>query len=314
MPSATTLTLNPAIDKNSRVDHVVPEKKLRCSEPTYEPGGGGINVARALRKLGSAGTAWYLAGGPPGELLRNLLEEEELDHRPIEIEAWTRENLIVFEETTSRQYRFGMPGAAVSEEEFHGVLERFRAQDPFPDYVAASGSLAPGLDSDAYARVADLVAERGGRLIADTSGAPLRELAKAPVFLLKPNLGELADLTGGPIRDEQDLRDRIHKLLGEGMISALLVSMGAAGGLLATEEGLVRIPAPTVPIASKVGAGDSMVAGLLHGLLRGDPLSDAARFGVAAGTAAVTTPGTELCRREDTERLYRQIQGTPIET
>ena len=308
MASCITLTLNPAVDRNSRVDRVEPEKKLRCEKPTYEPGGGGINVSRALRKLGAASRAVYLAGGPPGDLLAQLLEKEEIDHARFEIGDWTRENLIVFETSSTRQFRFGMPGAEVTGEEWDRLLTRIRELDPFPEYVVASGSIPPGLDSDAYAEIARITSERGGRLIADTSGPALQALTEAPVFLLKPNLAEFAQLSGTEIDHEADLRAQMKEVLDERDVAALLVSLGAGGAVLGTRKGIRKIPAPTVPIQSKVGAGDSMVAGLVRGLLRDWSIEEAARFGVAAGAAAVMTPGTELCRGEDAEELYRQMR------
>lgn len=308
MASCITLTLNPAVDRNSRVDRVEAEKKLRCEKPTYEPGGGGINVSRALRKLRAESRAFYLAGGPPGDLLARLLEEEQIDQARFEISDWTRENLIVFETSSTRQFRFGMPGAEVTSEEWDRVRARIRELDPFPEYVIASGSIPPGLESDAYAEIARITAEQGGRLIADTSGPALRALAEAPVFLLKPNLAEFAQLSGTEIDHEEDLRAQMKEVIGERDITALLVSLGAGGAVLGTRDGIQKIPAPTVPIQSKVGAGDSMVAGLVRGLLRDWSIEEAARFGVAAGAAAVMTPGTELCRGEDTEELYRQMR------
>src|SRR3972149_4965585 len=109
MKTIVTLTMNPSIDKSSSVEHVVAERKLYCKTPRFEPGGGGNNATRAIKKLGGESVALYPSGGPTGEMLRSLFKQEGLDHRPIPFNGWTRENLVVLEETTGQQYRFGMP-------------------------------------------------------------------------------------------------------------------------------------------------------------------------------------------------------------
>lgn len=307
-----TLTLNPAVDKNTSLDHVAAERKLRCAPPRFEPGGGGINVSRAIRKLGGASSAFFLSGGPTGRLLEELLAKEGIDRHPFAVPGRTRENLNVTEEATGRQFRFVFPGPEVPSEAWRRCLDAVEALDPPPAYLAASGSLPPGLPTDAYARVAEVVRPRGTRVIVDTSGPALRATLRAPVYLLKPNLKELATLAGKPLEDEASVERETRKLIAEGRCEAVVVSLGGGGALLATREGLYRFHAPAVPIRSKVGAGDSMVAGLTLALARGRPLPEAVRFGVAAGTAAVMTPGTELCRRADVERLFPRVTVIPL--
>jgi len=307
MASTLTLTLNPTIDKSAEVDHVTSEKKLRCRSPRYEPGGGGLNVSRAIRKLGGESTALYLAGGLQGRRLQDLLDEEKLDHRPVPIAEPTRENLIVYEDKSGEQYRFGMPGPEVSESEWRGLLDSLRDRDPAPDYLVASGSRPPGVPDDFYARLARLCREKGTRMILDASGDPLVEAVREGVFLVKPNVAELRTLAGtDDFQDEAELEELACRLTRDGVVEVVVASLGAAGAMLAWKDQCRRLRAPTVSIKSKVGAGDSMVAGIVLGLSRGRSIPDAARFGVAAGAAAVTTPGTELCRREDAERLFER--------
>lgn len=303
-----TLTMNPVIDKSTRIDRVVPDHKLRCAAPRHEPGGGGLNVSRAIHKLGGASKALYPAGGPTGEMLQQLLDDEGIDHEALPIEKWSRENLIVFEDDTDQQFRFGMPGPEMSEAEWQNCLHRVRDLDPAPEFLVASGSLPRGVPDDFYARLADLCQERKVRLIVDTSGTPLHKSAKKGVFLLKPNLRELKALVGREVEEEHEQEEAIRELIDAGQVEAVVLSLGAAGALLVSADISERLRTPTVPIKSKVGAGDSTVAGIVLGLERGLDLKEAARFGMAAGAAAVMTPGTELCRRDDTERLYQRIQ------
>jgi 6-phosphofructokinase 2 len=304
-----TLTMNPAIDLNTQVRQVVPEKKLRCEPPRREPGGGGINVSRAIRRLGGDSMAVYLAGGPTGEILERLLEEEGVRQRQGSVREWTRENLLVLEETSGQQFRFGMPGPEVSEEEWKYCLNELERLDPVPEYIVASGSLAPGMPEDFYGRVAQAAADRGTRVVVDTSGEALRSVAGAGVFLLKPNLGELRELVGKDLVDEAEQIAAAQKLIADGCCHVVVISLGAGGALAVTADRGERVRTPTVPIRSKVGAGDSMVAGIVLGLARGMETMDAVRLGVAAGAAAVMTEGTELCRRDDTERLFAELKA-----
>jgi len=307
VPSVVTLTMNPTIDKSAAIGHVAPDRKLRCEEPRHDPGGGGVNVSRAMRRLGGQSLALYPAGGALGQLLQELLDEEGVRHQAIPINGMTRENLTVAEASTGQQYRFGMPGPSLEEEDWQRCLEELSTLESGPDYVVASGSLPLGVPDDFYARVARQVHDRGGRLLLDTSEEPLRAAAAEGVYLLKPNMRELRQLAQSDIEDEAAQEAAVRELVERGQAEVVLLSLGAAGALLATADRLERLRAPSVPIKSKIGAGDSMVAGIVLGLSRGRSVVEAALLGIAAGSAAVMTPGTELCRREDTERLFKQL-------
>jgi 6-phosphofructokinase 2 len=304
MKTIVTMTMNPAIDKSSSVVHVVAERKLYCRPPRFEPGGGGVNVCRAIKKLGGESILLYPAGGLTGERLQELLNQEGLDHRPFPIEGLTRESLVILEESTGRQYRFGMPGPEFQEQEWQEFLRELSIPERKPDYLVGSGSLPPGVPTDFYARVARVGKDRGAKVIIDVSGEALAEALKEGVYLIKPNVREFRELVGEDIKEESQIKAEAQKMVKSGWCDVLVISLGAAGALMVSEEISERILPPTVPIVSKVGAGDSMVAGIVLSLARGKPLMEAVLFGVAVGTAAVMTPGTELCRREDAERLY----------
>lgn len=303
-----TLTLNPAIDVNTSVDAVVAERKLRCSQPTREAGGGGINVARAIRNLGGEATAVIAAGGRAGERLVELLERESVPVRPVPISGETRENVNVYEDVSTLQYRFIMPGPTFEEADCDRLLHAFRSAEIAADFVVASGSLPEGVSPRFYRRLASHLEASGTRLIVDTSGDALRETLGPGVFLIKPNIDEFRSLIRNEHAGDPQVESEARRILDEGGSSAILVSLGSGGAMLVHREGMERIAAPTVRIRSKVGAGDSTVAGIVLALARGLDLVDAARYGVAAGASAVMTEGTELCRREDTERLYRDMQ------
>ena len=307
MKEIVALTINPAIDKSSSVEHVIAERKLYCKTPRFEPGGGGVNVSRAIKKLGGESRLIYPAGGYTGNRLKDLLEEEGISHRPVPIEGTTRESLVVLEESTGRQFRFGMPGPVLKNEEWERCLQELSAIRPQPDYLVASGSLPPGVPSDLYARVARIGKDHGAKVIIDTSGDALSRALQVGVYLIKPNYREFRDLVGQDIKEESQIEAEAVKIVKSGRCEILVISLGAAGALLVTKDVTEHIRPPTVPIVSKVGAGDSMVAGTVLSLARGKTQRDSVLFGIAAGAAAVITPGTELCRREDAERLYAKM-------
>lgn len=304
MKTIVTLTLNPAIDKSSSVDHVVAERKLYCKTPRFEPGGGAVNVSRAIKKLGGQSLLLYPAGGLTGQRLQELLDEEGLNHRPFFIEGVIRESLIILEESTGQQYRFGMPGPRLSREEQDLFIRQLTSMEPPPDYVVASGSLPPDVPPDFYARIAHFGKKRGAKVIIDVSGEAFHAALWEGVFLIKPNIREFRELAGKEIKEESQIIAAAREMVEDGRCEVLVISLGATGALVVSEKYTEHILPPTVPIVSKVGAGDSMAAGIVLSLARGNSLRESVIFGVATGTAAVMTPGTELCRREDVERLY----------
>jgi len=302
-----TLTLNPALDKSTYIDKLKPEKKLRCEEPNYEPGGGGINVSRAIKILGGESLAIYAAGGPAGNKIKELLEKEKIDQDLIQIKNPTRENLMVTENLTGSQFRFGMPGSEISKEELQKCLERIEELPDDVEYLVASGSLPPGAPDNFYGKIAKIAQDKNIKCVIDTSGNALNEAANTGVYLMKPNLRELSDLAGKDEISGMQQEEIARKIIDEGKAELLIVSLGARGAMVASKESIEYVVPPTVKQESTVGAGDSMVGGLILSLSRGDGLQDAVKWGVAAGTAATITPGTELCRKKDVEKIYKWL-------
>ena len=307
MRTIITLNMNPAVDKSTVTEHVIAERKLYCGPSNYEPGGGGVNVSRAIKKLGGESLLVYPAGGMSGKMLNELLEQERVEQLPVSIKGITRENLIVLEEATGRQFRFGMQGPKLEREEWEQCLQKLSTADHTPDYLVASGSLPLGVPSDFYARVARIGKEIGAKVIIDASGNALARALQEGVYLIKPNVREFRALAGNDIKEEFQISDAAQRMVKAGQCKVIIISLGAAGALLVSEDSVEHMVPPTVPIISKVGAGDSMVAGIVLSLSRRKKLREAVLYGIAAGSAAVMTPGTELCRKEDTERLYAKM-------
>ena len=306
MVAIVTLTMNPALDIAAATDRVVPALKLRCEAPRYDPGGGGINVARAVHALGGDALAIFPAGGVAGEMIRHLLRDEGVAHEAIAITGFTRESLAVEELRTGNQYRFILPGPEISRVDQERCLDQLSRAAPQADYIVASGSLPSGVPEDFYARVAALAKRHAKRLVLDTSGAALKQAGNG-IYLLKPSLRELEDLTGRRIRSEREEEQAAREVVAQGRSEVVVVSLGPRGALLVSAEGSERFPAIPARAKSTVGAGDSMLAGIVLDLCRGLPLRDAVRFGMAAGAAALLGSGTQLCRLDDVERLYAQM-------
>ncbi len=301
-----TLTLNPALDKSSSVERLVPEQKLRCAPMRLDAGGGGINVSKGIRKLGGQSTAVFPSAGVTGQLLRSLLQQADVDTVVFEVPGETRENFSVTETTTNIQYRFTMPGLEISEKHADamlGIVEKLQ-----PDYLVASGSLPPGLPENYYEKVAAFSKKINARLILDTSGAALQAAADEGVFLLKPNLGELSALAGVESLEMNQVDDAALEIIRQGKCEVVVVSLGPQGALLVTRDGFEHIPAPSAQKRSTVGAGDSMVAGMVWALSEGKTFREMVQTGVACGTAATMNPGTELFQAADVERLLGWIQ------
>lgn len=307
MPAIVTITFNPAIDKSTTISNLIPEKKMKCSPPVFEPGGGGINVARAIKKLGGNATAIYLAGGYSGKFLIQLLEEEHIHSIVIETAHHSRENLIVLDISSNLQYRFGMPGPVTNENEWRQVLEEIEKMDDI-EFIVASGSLPAGVPKDIFARIADISKMKNAKFIVDTSGEALKDAVNEGLYLLKPNLSELSSLAGKEELTGNEVEEFAKSLIEKGKCEVIVVSLGAAGAMLITKNAMHHIVPPPVKKNSTVGAGDSMLAGMVLSLSEKKSLLEAAQYGVACGTAASMTYGTQLCRLSDAEKLYAAIR------
>lgn len=307
MSKIITITFNPAIDKSTTVPALIPEKKLKCTKPVYEPGGGGINVARAIKKLGGTATAIYMAGGYTGKAFTQLLNKEGIDAIVAEIKENTRENLIVLETSTNQQYRFGMPGPSILENEWQQCLAQIKNIKE-ADFIIVSGALPQGIPLAVYSKIASVARSINAKLIVDTSGEALMEAVQAGLYLIKPNLAELSSLLGKEGLNIERVDEAAREVINKGKCEVVVVSMGAAGAMLVTKNLAMHIMPPAVKIKSTVGAGDSMLAGIVLSLAQNKSIEEAAQYGVACGTAAAMNAGTELCRKEDADHLYKLIQ------
>lgn len=307
MSSIVALTLNPSIDISTSVERLVPLQKLRCATPRVYPGGGGVNVARVAVRLGADVKLIYPVGGATGQLLRRLIEAEAIPNLAVELFDETREDFTVQETATGAEYRFVLPGPRLAEDEWRKCLNAVEAVKTQAAFVVASGSLPPGVPPDFYARVVRVAKSGGARAVLDTSGEALAAALAEGVFLVKPNLREFQEAMSLAGESVGELVASARELIGSGRTEVVALTLGDEGSLLITHDAAWRALAPPVKTVSAVGAGDSFLGAAVAVLAAGGSLPEALAQGVAAGTAAVLTPGTALCERGDVERLRKEI-------
>lgn len=312
MPHIVAFTFNPSIDIATAVDRVLPGRKLRCVQQQVFPGGGGVNVARVAARLGADVELIYPAGGATGQLLRRLVDREGIPNIAVPLAEETREDFTVLEQATGREFRFVLPGPRLSEAEWRACLRAVTTLQIQPAYIVASGSLPPGVPPDCLVQVARFAKDVPCRFVVDSSGAALAAALAEGVYLAKPNLRELKELVGPVGDDAESLAEAARALIGRGAAEIVALSLGERGGLLVARDQAWRAEAPALRPVSTVGAGDSFLGALLWGLEADLPMPEAFRYAVAAGAAAVLSPGTALARRADIERLTAEVRVRPL--
>ncbi len=311
MTNILTLTLNPTIDVSTSVARLEPIHKLRCGPVRRDPGGGGINVARVIRRLGSDVVAVYPTGGLIGALLRKLTDQEGVQSRTVVIAEETREDFTVVEEASGQQYRFVLPGPHLEEAEWRSCLQTISSfVDPL-SFIVASGSLPPGVPPDSFGMLANLAKERGAKLIVDGTKPVLQAALEKGVHLIKPNLRELRDLMGVALASKAEWIDACRRLIASGGVEFVALTIGEGGALLVGREEAWMAEGLSVKVVSAVGAGDSFLGAYVWALSCGHPPHEALRHGIAGGAAALLTPATDLCHKEDIERLLPQVKVAP---
>lgn len=301
-----TITFSPALDVATSVDVVTPVRKLRCDAPRYEPGGGGINVARVAQRLGADAVAIAPLGGDQGRLLSEQLAAEGVRVEQITIDHPIRQSFSVTEESTGHQYRFVLPPQPLEPREAEQCLQVACEFAESAACLVISGSIDLPDVRETLCNIVTLVAPVP--VLVDTSGPALDAAIASGAALVKPSARELADLVGSNLRTEDDIIHAATATVERSNVDALLVSIGAGGAVLARKGmPVVRFRAPTVQVRSTIGAGDSLVAGVATGLAQGQPLEESVRLGIAAGTATVLTEGTDLCDPHVVKELLRFV-------
>ena len=301
-----TITLNPALDLSTGADTVEPELKLRCDKPEVDPGGGGINVSRAIKVMGGASTALVALGGATGTRIADLLREGGLEVLRLTAPGETRQSLAVTDRSSGQQYRFVMPGPEWHNTHVAAAMGAIAEAARAGGWVVLSGSNPPGVPAGFGQMLAVRLKDSGARLVIDTSGEALQAIAgsSTPVDVLRMDSFEAEDLAGRALPLRSDSAAFAAGLVRDGAARQVIVARGRDGSVIAGPEGAFHAEAADVPVISKVGAGDSFVAGFTLATARGWAVDEALALGAAGASAAVMTPATDLCRAEDVWRLY----------
>jgi len=308
-----TVTLNPCLDEHIIVNGLVVEEANRWSKMHRYAAGKGIDVSRAIHEMGGETIAYGFIGGPDGRSLEILLDEEGVPYIFTPVEQGTRTNFIITDTKSSRQTRIDAPGPRISKKELERFYRKIR-QPPFKlDIMVAAGSVPPGIPDNIYYNMVMECREVDVRCFVDTSGKWLEEAIKAKPCLIKPNIHEASGLLNMELTDEESIIKAALNLVEMG-VEIVVISRGKDGIIAASKKEIVKAVSPPLKVKSAVGAGDCTLAGLALKLAKREPLMEACRLGTAMGAATVLTPGTELCHRDDVERLLPQINVWEIAT
>lgn len=302
-----TLTINPALDKSAKIDELTPFDKLACYDITYHPGGGGVNISRVLHRLSVESHCLFPYGGKTGEHLVELLKEAHVAVFATPIDVWTRENFAVFDTKSKLQYRFGMPTETFNESDLQRVEWLVNEQVQENDIFVISGSLPKGLPVDYYSKIIQKLTAKNVKVIVDTSGPVFKEVLRNNLFLIKPNQKELAVLAGKKYLNKEEQEAFALQLVADQKAKYVVVSLGKEGAFMAHKNGIVYVSAPNISVKSTIGAGDSMVAGLLYAIIKDEAPKDILRWGVASGVAATLSEGSDLAHQKDILATLQQI-------
>jgi len=289
------------------------EHKMRCLKTRRDPGGGGINVARVLKRFGTDPLAIFPMGGPSGHMLERLVAAEEVRHQSFMIARDCRANFTANEISTGQQFRFVLPGPTLGEEEWTAGLGLTTAASS-SGFSVASGSLPRGVPHDFYARLArNLRVSGGARLVLDTSGPPLKQALDVGCYLVKPSLSEFTEFLGDS-PDEAACHAAGKQLVTNGKAEIVALTMGADGAMLISRDISIVAKPPPVTVRGTVGAGDSFLALLILGLAQRQSLRDAFRMAIAGGCAALISAGTGLASPDVVAQLAPQVEIENIVT
>jgi 6-phosphofructokinase 2 len=302
-----TVTLNPSLDKTVTVDELVVDEANRWTTLRRDPGGKGINVSRVVHELGGETTAYGFIGGIDGEALKHLLKQQGVHFAFTPIRGEIRSNFIITDLKTHRQTRIDAPGPNISRDELRKLIDKVKHIKPKPDFLVFAGSVPPGVPDDIYKQLIKEAKKNYVKTVLDSDDEWLKEGIKAKPNVIKPNVHEAEELLGVRLGDETAIIQAVKTLVAQG-IEVVAISRGKDGLIIANKQKILKVTSPQVDIRSTVGAGDSAIAGLVLGLSQGANIEETSRLAAAAGTATTLTPGTELCRREDVERLLPQVK------
>jgi 1-phosphofructokinase len=300
-----TLTLNPSLDRTIEVPELVRGAMVRAGATRLDPGGKGVNVARALAAHKLQTCAVVPRGGPEGRQLTELLEEEGIDVCAVPVTGHTRSNVSLVE-PDGLVTKINEPGGELTADDVERIVKAVLDTAVSADWVVASGSLPPGVPDTFYYDLGRRLTERGVRFAVDTSGPALVAALRAQPALVKPNREELAEAAGHEIDTIGDVVRAATKMRETGAVT-VLASLGVDGAVMVGAQGILHGESPVDQSRSAVGAGDAMLAGYLAGgVTGGDALIEALSW----GAAAVRLPGSRMPGPGDVDRASVRVHAS----
>jgi len=309
--SITTLCLNPALDVTYHVSKLISDQKSRSDSARHDPGGNGINIGRALKRMQVDAHTFCIVAGDVGQLLQRLLEQQ-LDNVYYEqVDGETRINSTIIEVETQTQYQVTDAGTQIPQQQLDRVIDDF-VNLTGQGFGIVTGSCQPNVPCDLYARLVTQININGGKAVVDTHGEALRLAIQAKPFLIKPNRYELETIIGHELATISDVANEARKIQQQG-VNYVCVSLGDEGAILVSPDNSFYAEALNVPVNTTVGAGDSMVAGLVAGFSINKETSQALRYGIACGAGTVMHPGTELFSGHELADFRQQVVIQPLD-
>lgn len=306
-----TITLNPAIDRRLRLDHVINLNHLnRAVESVREPGGKGITVTRAINALGGDSVAIGFCGGQNGRIIKDMMTSMNIMHDFVDVAGQSRVNIQVIDQN-GQHTEFNERGPKISEHDFLRLLERMESYLDEKNIFVVSGSLPPSFPLANYRKLLKTIKKAGCRLVVDAVGEILREaLAFEPDFV-KPSLFELAEFVGEePTTDPELTVQRARQLLDAGA-KAVCVSMAHEGSVFVTKdhhEALYVVSDPKIEDCGSIGTGDAMVGAIANSLAKDLDIYDLAKYAVAMGRACARLPGTEMASLKKVYQVFETLK------
>ncbi|HAF62465.1 MAG TPA: 1-phosphofructokinase [Anaerolineaceae bacterium] len=301
-----TVTLNPALDKEYRVPELLPNTILRASAVKLDYGGKGFNIARMLAIFETDCIALGFVGGHTGEVLSQGLKGIGIKTDFVHVSEETRTNISAVSDKDNGYIKINEPGPEVSIKETDELLQKIENLIQPGDWWVLSGSLPPGIPVDIYAQMIKLLNKGGARTILDSSGDAFKLGCMAEPFLIKPNLDEIAQIFDGKLNDSLGIEKTITRIHEIG-VKNIILSAGKDKAFCS--DGMKRwigIP-PKINEMNPIGAGDAMLAAIVYRLSRNETILNAFTWGLAAGTAAASLPGTMMPVQSDVERFINKV-------
>ena len=310
MKEIVTLTLNPAFDMHCTVDRFAPYHENLARIDTYEAGGKGVNISRALSVNGVENLCFAVLGEENGDSFLKRLAADGIPCRTLTVPGRIRENITIHTEHAD-ETRISFSGFTADESLLARVSEALDEEIGEGTMVTFTGRVPEGMSMSSVKAFLRELQKKGARIVIDSRSFSLADLLEMRPFLIKPNQEEISVYLGREIESFSEVLDAARELYGKG-IENVMISLGAKGALLVSSEGAYVAEPPVIEARSTIGAGDSSIGGFLAATKEGFSAPERLCRSVAYGSAACMTEGTRPPRREDVASLLPQITVTAL--